>query len=380
MKTKVPMGRGMMLFFLLSCFTFGNLTSMRAQQHFEDCGADYVNDLNGTITVTPPYSGSIDPAYLETFEPIVFNIFFWQVNDPNGQFDNPLTQYDVLTAVANLNKAYNDFNVFFKYRGFDTLDSAPNQPEYTGSGGADCQVLPQQDPEGFSDLHICEFQYLLNYAKSIDKWKDNAFNIYVANSSPSFRGVTTYFKSEAYITQPNLTTPVLLHEIGHCFHLPHTFNNFDDAVTCEHVTRDPSLICDPSHPEIPCFNALTRGDFVLDTAAAPNFKREWCYANGLPIDCEGNQDYYYINNCAYVGASNDCQGTLYDIQPSDVQNYMAYIPDGCWNNFSIGQKIRIREAIIRDSQGNFVPTIDAVSSLYEPYAGEYYGRAPPRST
>ena len=33
------------------------------------------------------YSGSVDPAYLATFEPICYNIFFWIINRDDGSND-----------------------------------------------------------------------------------------------------------------------------------------------------------------------------------------------------------------------------------------------------------------------------------------------------
>jgi len=37
----------------------------------------------------PAYSGSVDPEYLASFEPISFNIFFWIINDSNGFSHTP---------------------------------------------------------------------------------------------------------------------------------------------------------------------------------------------------------------------------------------------------------------------------------------------------
>ena len=103
--------------------------------------------------------------------------------------------------------------------------------------------------------------------------------------------------------------------------------------------EDQTLVCDPEYPEMPCFNALTNGDVVLDTAAAPKF----------------TIDYDDIFNCSYVGNGVDCQRTPYFILDADVRNYMAYtvVEDGCMDNFTVGQAIRMQESIDWDPSGIF---------------------------
>ena len=388
MKTIISLGREIQIFLLFLCFFIGNLNSAFGQED-TFCGTDLLQQFNQSTINIPAniYSGSIDPNYLETFEPVVYNIYFWQVNDPNGGFDDPLTQNTVLTAVANLNIEYNQYNIFFKYRGFGAFNS-DTQPHYyfTEEIVLDpCRVLldendnPVIDPEGFSDLHLCEIDYLLDYAKSIDKWKEDAFNVYVVNSSPNFAAAASNLYTDSYLIRSVLNTPVFIHEIGHNFNLQHTFKNFNKpnlaVYSCEHVTRDVNLQCDPTDLSIPCFNAFDAADFIIDTAAVPDFYSEYCHANGLPLDC-GQNPFYNVVDCGYVGSNSDCQGSLYNIFDSDVQNYMAYTLNSCRNNFSIGQAIFMRESIDWDPAVSFSPAETTISSLYEPYTGEYYVAGP----
>jgi len=56
--------------------------------------------------------------------PVVFNIAFWQINDEHGYYeDTPLTQEHMLTVIANMNMVYNEFGIFFKYRGLREFNS-----------------------------------------------------------------------------------------------------------------------------------------------------------------------------------------------------------------------------------------------------------------
>lgn len=70
------------------------------------------------------YSNFSDPNYLDSFDPIVFNVFFWGINDDDGNSTNELNETDVLNAIADLNIMYNEFNMYFKYYGFNYFNSS----------------------------------------------------------------------------------------------------------------------------------------------------------------------------------------------------------------------------------------------------------------
>ncbi len=72
------------------------------------------------------FSYAIDQATMDSFEPVVFNIFFWRVNDANGNSQDPLTETRALETVAALNQEFNSIKVFFKYRGMDEFNSPPD--------------------------------------------------------------------------------------------------------------------------------------------------------------------------------------------------------------------------------------------------------------
>jgi|TARA_B110000908_G_scaffold101268_1_gene119403 hypothetical protein len=328
-----------------------------------------------------PFSSKTDPEFLATFDPAVFNIYFWQVNDANGNNNFPLTEQIVLNAVANLNIEFNPSNIFFKYIGFGELDSPENVlyinwEDGDGDGEKECVSHPEiEDSNGYGILNHCQTDNLFAYAKSIDAFKEDAFNVYVPFGTDNFGGKAKgLLTTTSFVPTSNLTNPVLIHEVGHNLALSHTHDDWvnsqgvydEDYNNCEHVTRD------PDNGE---YNAnTTSGDGVPDTASVPDFGREYCVLNDTEADCSTHEAYrhHWIDGCTYNGENSDCQGTLYDIYDSDVQNFMAYTKAECRNNFSIGQSIRMQEGIAFDPYGEMeVAKID-IASLYEPYKGEYY--------
>jgi len=284
-------------------------------------------ETNTSLNFSPfnssAYSGSVDPEYLASFEPISFNIFFWIIKDSNGISYNPLTYDDVLLAMNELNNVYSQFNICFRLKGVkyindDYLHVAP----YLGS--------------------------IVSYATANGYVEPNSFNCYVpkkfinrisGQGDPNKTKLTVH--SYTFTETEYNSWSTLIHEIGHNFDLRHTHSG------CENVTRDPN---DPN------YNALTHGDRVHDTNAVPNF-----------IDTSTDPPTYpYIDyeTCSYFGSQTDCQGTPYIVSEQDSQNYMSYTPRVCQNNLTIGQGIRIREAIQEDKHGAFAQAMTTNIDLY----------------
>ncbi len=323
------------LFFkLLFCTFMLNVFIMNAQQNNLECA---------TLEPTTPdpagvYSHSIDPAYLVTdCEPIVLNIYFWGINYPNGTNDFPNRANDVLTAVANLNILYNQFNIFFKYRGFEEIDSP---------------ALPN-DPNGYYILESpSQFYGLTAWAEANGHKKADAFNVYAYGWGTGFGGISPgYSVTTSGLGSAGLTKVTMTHEIGHNLNLIHTRSS--KGINGERVTRD---VNDPD------YNADEKGDEVVDTAANPGF-----WVNGT---------YPYINNCTYNndGTQVDYDGDYYIPTPQDIINVLsdAYDCMHAYSPLTIGQGIRAREALIDDVNGYFAPTLTTIASLYEPYEGIYY--------
>ncbi|MCH9661193.1 MAG: hypothetical protein K0U54_09810, partial [Bacteroidetes bacterium] len=338
------------------------------------------DDLGLDIIPADIWSGSIDPDYLATFDPVVFNIKFWQVNEADGNNTNELSEELVLNAVANLNMAYNPYNIFFKYRGFGEIDSPAfvhvKVPDVNSTGEISCQYQyddqgnPIEDPDGFGRIHSCQRFDLWSYAKDNNGYDPTAFNVYVPYGTDNFSGVSRgIYQTELIVPTGNLLKVTLIHEVGHNLGLIHTHRNFDETL-CENVTRDPN--------NTEYFNALEAGDQVLDTAAAPNYIIEHCYFQDLDYSLCGtnqefNREYVDEGECTYTGDNVDCDGFPYDIKDSDVQNYMSYSHKSCLDSFTVGQGIRMRELIAWDGQGVFQALMPptGIAVLYEPYKGTY---------
>jgi hypothetical protein len=278
----------------------------------------------------------VDQNYLDTFEPVVFNIFFWRIVQDNG---NPgpehINEQDVLKAVAKMNIIFNQYNIFFKYRGFDDIEST-------------AIYIPEKP----SDLANWIDEYP---GPSEDVINPNTLNMYIPyDFVQNYGGSATLFGTRSIVKRELFTTWGMIHELGHNMGLVHTFQFYNvppgEEDECEHVTR---VETDPD------YNADTNGDRVTDTAAT------------LILRAYNTDD----QTCEYLGNDADCQGDPYQIFDEDVRNYMNYVPEvlACGHIFSVGQAIRMREAIDIDCYGKYaaVMTYD-VASLYEPYKGDYY--------
>lgn len=150
--------------------------------------------------------------------------------------------------------------------------------------------------------------------------------------------------------------------------LDHTFNKWGipSPTVCEHVTRNQNIPCEPNppNPYEPCFNATTKGDKIVDTAA-------------ISTTIESN-DYNY-STCDYDLDGSDCQNTLYELEEVDLLNFMNInSPNSitsCRTMFSDGQGVRMRETILGYSE-MFEPISGEVSDLYEHYTRAYYISGP----
>jgi len=330
MKTIISLGREIKNFLFL--FLVINSYSFFSQN--DECGTPppplFVLNAN--------YSHSTDPNYAvnNDVEQKVYNIYFLGINSDNGTSPTPLIEQDVLNAVANLNRSFNDNRIFFKYRGFDHINSSR----------FDTITFDYSVP------HDNFYTKLDSLAIADDYKMDNAFNVYVPQHIEDRSGAANFYRTTLYVRDEALLKPILQHEIGHCFNLIHTFENYDAALNCERVTR---LELDPY------YNADDAGDLIVDTPAQDTMF--------------GDVD----SNCNYTGQGEDCGDPPtndppdpYQILVEDTKNFMGY--GGlrlCGDRFTAGQKVRMREAIDTDAYGELGNAETTIDSLYLPYRGNY---------
>lgn len=348
------------------------------------------------ICLTPEFSAP-DPAGVYSYETgqsrmmdpdevKVLNVYYWQINAPDGSNPNPLSLQTVLASVAYLNVRFNPYNIFFKYRGWDEVNSPPDIIQEMLDSQGCMDVLengqPMIDPNGFGTLSQCQRSEFWSFVSSSAEY-DDAINIYVPYLTDDFAGAARGIGSDKIVVPTsNVCNTITVHEIGHALGLSHTQSGYknsqSDCITdfeslnytnCEHVTRNPN---DGN------YNAVTRGDRVTDTAAVPDFRTEYCYFTDCNATCNSASGLsrFYIdeNTCEYIGNNVDCEGTPYDILPEDVRNYMSYSDRDCFDTFSPGQAIRMQETI--DNNANLIAATTDIASLYEPYSGEYYSIGP----
>ena len=381
--------------FLLIQFCF--LNNLMSQDLTDFC---VLPDYNLHPDVEGSYSFSNDPQDLIQVEPLVLNVYFWRIRD---QYDNPhpdeLTEYKALEAIQYLNIHFNPSGIYFKYRGLGSFASPTNViwKKYDVACKS-CINLPEApldpcsnttqtiDPDGFAKLSQCQIGALRNYGQANGYMDPNSINIYVPRVCWDFGG---YGGSPIITPVANLSKNTFIHEMGHYFSLSHPHSGWikqnsdgtvdPNYVNCEHVTRD---VNDPN------YNASgqgAQGDQIHDTAAMPQYGYEYCMANGFPnnVPCTNGHPYnfYYYDkvSCSYIGDEEepqrgDCQDTPYDIDDTQARNTMSYAPGSCRDNFTVGQAIKMREAIISSSFLQDRST--TVAALYEPYKGEYYVAGP----
>jgi len=334
----------LMLFFLATTFVNAQTISLNC---------DFVS-TSSDCDITQ-FSHLADQGYLDNFKPVVFNFFIWEIRDDNGNGagDDVITDEIALTAIAQLNIRFNDYHIFFKYQGWDQIN--------------DSALYAIQDKGDLYDAVTINNEWI----------NPNSFNLYIKHNMEG-GGMTSGILNNKFVLNKgsftgslNGTYTTLYHEVGHCFGLHHTFNNFVPTYNgpCERVTRD---------PENQYYNADEAGDYVIDTSAMPIFGYNWETDPASPID-----DIDEVN-CEYIGNGKDCEGDFYDIQTEDVQNIMAYNSQECSDVFSLGQGIRMREAIyaVCPEFENKLPDAintngeNGIASLYEPYSGSYFESGP----
>lgn len=184
-------------------------------------------------------------------------------------------------------------------------------------------------PIGVS-FNICEFRYIDNfrYNDIIDERRDemmakyhveNRINLFMISEfdpdgnkcgDADLNGVTYKKHIGIVIKKGDCHNPtVFIHEMGHFFGLPHTFD-----------TENGLELADGS-------NCETAGDGVCDTPADPYV--------------DGNDESAYVNaNCEFISNQKDSNGDFYD---PDVSNIMSYYSKCRCSGFTDGQYRKMAE-------------------------------------
>lgn len=70
------------------------------------------------------FSGSVDPEYLASFEPISFDIYFWIINPENENISyTPVTYQHIKENLIRANELFKPMGICFILKGYDTFNS-----------------------------------------------------------------------------------------------------------------------------------------------------------------------------------------------------------------------------------------------------------------
>ncbi len=282
----------------------------------------------------------------------VINVKFHIVKNTNGTgVTANYGEAEVMNAIMILNTHYNQYNIFFKYIGFDVIKNTSYMKLRSYAGGAANQNTTHPF---FSDI--------VQYSKtgmSSPLYDYNAMNLFIVegidiSTTTSFAqtaGVANRPGIDSVFAYNRLLTSTLPHEIGHNFNLLHTHQGTGVA-GCELVNGS---------------NSATAGDLVTDTPASY-----------IPSSL------FVSSTCGYLNPTNatDCMGTVYVNCP--VKNFMSTNTGGTCREigagflpgnaeFTLGQANRMREQIENYYNNSSNPygyynAKNTIESLYQPFA------------
>jgi len=323
-------------------------------------------------------------------QPIVFNVKFHILLEENGTEPYGVNENKLLEHIAHLNKNFNKFNLFYKYRGFEEhsgiityqfgnetitgpIYNAPsgviyNHLDLVNNNPNSINVLLTRDLYPGANANFTKQRVTINASRIM--------NIYgfgsMAHEFGHLAGLLHIFEGTKFTQRCaglNSTGQYCVENTTQ--YQPYTdFNNdghdeisyaATDLNTCrlfepgqngygnnENVTRDTNN---------PNFNADVKGDMIIDTPAQ-FLGSQYNYYRGTEFYYLGI-GFYYISQPNIV----DEVGEMY--VNIDVQNFMSY-SEVIMTNFTNGQGVRMRETI-NNNPGTFDRVKASVASLYEPY-------------
>jgi hypothetical protein len=303
-------------------------------------------------------------AQASTSVKYVFNVKFHYITDgTTAGATSGLGLDRALNAIMILNTNYNQFNIFFKYKGFDKIVA----PQFMNiNAQANTPNVSPSDPT---------FTAMINYSKTgmaNPVYDYNAMNLFVVDKidkkvstgAAQVAGVAYIPGIDSAYTMSQFLTSTLPHEIAHNFNVQHTWENSGDYFEINNVnTWTPNQ----AGERVNGSNWATAGDFIQDTPASHKLNQ----AGFINV----------LNPCQYVNPNQiaDYSGTVYNNVP--YKNFMS-TGNGCRQlaagmlpgiaEFTVGQGTYMRNhlAAYINSPTNAIGYANAkttVIALYEPF-------------
>lgn len=349
----------MILLLILLSITKMNGQYYNANDYFQTTRYTEILDSNNyTASTTFDFYNS---------EPKIFNVHFYGLETTDGNNPSSLDENYSLEVIAKLNIAFNPYNIFFKYRGYDFYSEV-----YNGS-------------ELINQTHVNIMNRMYEVVQNEDT--DNNINIVLhhlqCNNDKGSANIYKKIISLRYCT----SSPIrVVYQMGHLLGLFKTqqgtgsgsHHDFSNPSPCNTIPSYSDRLFFPNHngnvsgtPENVTrdmnntnYNADTAGDMVTDTPAAfSGSEHNFCHLYG------GLSSYDYIDHSNIKDDSSE--QLMYE--NLDMLNFMclrySFLPAFERNHFTNGQGVRMRETIAIPSL-NFNDVSTTVTSLYEPYKVE----------
>jgi hypothetical protein len=336
------------------------LCKTTAYSQFLNCQEIYNPDLqtNNAVNAPPAFPSPTsttttlsgqnpdDSRYIDTqhSKKYVYRVIYHVVRNGAGvRYTGDVGESECMNSIMNLNVAYNQFNIFFKYGGIKYED----KDELVGDfwqGQITLSNSPYRPLYDKNNFHIFILDgNILNSSNNIVSIVPGYGPLIYTTSFYTFAG----FKAAR----------VVIHEVGHNFYLYHDFKNYGSSFASENVIRDYTT------PNVG-YNASGSGDQIHDTPAtkiwSDNQYNELGIYHGLDIDfntsllaTDINRLYKTEqprnNNVMHVHEGNDYESGYY---------------------LSPGQGKRIRWVLAVDQSANYHYYSDAeipAEELYKPF-------------
>lgn len=257
---------------------------------------------------------------LQPCKKATLRVFIHNITNNDGTLGN-LSPINTIssTIMAELNSRFNPLNIYFEKKGDEQISSTAiyNNFTFIESLGGDFNA------DG-------KFDYFNLNAQ------DDAIDIYILQNTPTVPvigqttvdGIAAEIGSTSLVVFGQTNTPLnlktLVHEMGHCLGLYHTFHG-----ACG--TGEPGNDEDEKNP-------FFTGDYVDDTPPDPTHD-----FNQVDANCN-NVSANIRNLC--TNATSSLSGAGFNPLPN---NFMDYISDACRTGLTNGQGLRMRTAIAYNS-------------------------------